>query len=145
MPVDDRLAVPYCASCHTQIDPIGRGFERYDAIGRFSSTSPSSVTGTLAGAGEADGTFDGPTELAERLVRSESARDCFVRQWFRFGMSREATEADEETLASANTVFVSAGLDFRELVVALVRSNAFTVRRDVPTSSDCAAATEEDR
>ena len=26
---------PYCAGCHRLMDPIGLGFESYDAIGRF--------------------------------------------------------------------------------------------------------------
>jgi hypothetical protein len=66
---------PTCASCHSQIDPIGFGLEHFDLLGRWRTEEagkPIDAKGELA-----DGTkFDGPTELKQALLER---KDDFLR------------------------------------------------------------------
>jgi mono/diheme cytochrome c family protein len=59
-----------CASCHNKIDPIGFGLENFDPIGRWRQVDggkPIDATGVLPNGG----TFEGPRELKQRLVRDK--------------------------------------------------------------------------
>ena len=62
---------PVCASCHTQMDPIGFALENFDAVGRWRTAeggTPIDASGVLA-----DGRrFDGPVELRRFLVDQET-------------------------------------------------------------------------
>jgi hypothetical protein len=79
-----------CNACHDQINPIGFGFEHYDAIGRWrdqDGITPVDATGQLT-VSDAAGAFDGAVELAGRLAESRDVEACLARQWFRFGFGR---------------------------------------------------------
>src|SRR4029078_11865654 len=64
-------ADPNCGGCHQLMDPIGLGFETFDAIGAFRTMDglgPVDATGNIiSGGADLDGTFNGPVELATRL------------------------------------------------------------------------------
>jgi hypothetical protein len=58
-----------CASCHNKIDPIGFGLENFDPIGRWRRVdggNPIDAAGVLPDGG----TFVGPSELKQRLLRA---------------------------------------------------------------------------
>jgi hypothetical protein len=60
-----------CASCHKKIDPIGFGLENFDPIGRWRKSDggkPIDATGVLPDGG----TFNGPGELKQRLVKDKA-------------------------------------------------------------------------
>src|SRR5207249_3359779 len=64
---------PACASCHSMMDPIGFGFERFDAIGRYRTDEHGHEVddgGNLGGT-DVDGEFHGPAELARHLAGSD--------------------------------------------------------------------------
>lgn len=125
-------ADPRCAGCHALMDPFGLALEQYDHAGRFRATGedgkPMDASGVLAGAGEADGPFSGPVELAGRLARSPVVRACFVRQAFRYFLGREATARDGCVLKEAEAAFVAAQADAAALFTALLTSDAFLYR-----------------
>jgi hypothetical protein len=132
----DRFAAhtedPSCAACHVLLDPVGFGFENYDGIGRFRTIDdgvPVDARGELTEAGDAEGPFVGAVELAHKLAGSSLAQQCFSRQWFRFAVGRRETEADECTIDEINGRFVESGLDMRELLVAIARTDAFRMTR----------------
>jgi hypothetical protein len=68
--LEKHRADKQCASCHNKIDPIGFGLENFDPIGRWrkvDGNKPIDATGVLP-----DGrTFNGPSELKQRLVKDE--------------------------------------------------------------------------
>ena len=67
---------PSCEGCHRLIDPIGFGFERYDATGAYRTTENGKMvdaTGELAGT-DVDGPFTGAIELGKKLVQSQAGR-----------------------------------------------------------------------
>ena len=123
---------PACSGCHELMDPLGFGLENFDGVGRWRTTEndkPIDATGVLVGTNEADGPFDGPRELADRLLQSEEVRQCVARQWFRYAYGRtESKEADACTLTQIDAQFEESGNDLRELLIDLTQTDAFMYR-----------------
>jgi len=118
----DRTGPP-CNGCHDLMDPLGRGLEQYDAIGRFRSED---AQGKIVGT-DVEGPFYGGAELSRKFAQSAQVRDCVARQWFRFALGRpENGRLDRESLADLDTAFD--GGDLRELIVALTLTDAFRFR-----------------
>lgn len=131
----DRFAAhtadPFCATCHSLLDPIGFGFEHYDGLGHWRQTESGlaiDAQGLLTGT-DSDGPFDGAVALADRLARSPEVQRCYVTQWFRFGYGRSETTDDACTLASLMDGAAATGGDVRKLMVALTQTDAFRYRR----------------
>ncbi|MDQ3032117.1 MAG: DUF1592 domain-containing protein [Myxococcota bacterium] len=132
---------PSCAGCHVLIDPIGFGFENYDALGRFRTDEEGQTidaSGEVVQGGDASGEFDGLIELTDQLASSEAVRSCMARQWFRFATQRIETSADRCSLEDLDQRFEDSGYDIRELMVGLVAIDAFTHRR-IPTETGSTA------
>ena len=113
------------------MDPIGFGFESYDAIGAFrTKDGPFDVdaSGEVIETTDADGKFVGAVELAKRLAVSTDARNCALTEVFRYAAGRAETEGDKCSLAWMNAKFVGSGYDMRELWVAVASSEAFRFR-----------------
>ena len=126
---------PSCAGCHQMMDPIGIGFENYDAIGRYRATEnglPIDSGGELVNAGASSGAFTGAVELAQRLATSPDVRDCVQKQWFRFSLGRFEGSEDACTLASIKQDFAASDFDVKTLLVSLVTSDAFRYRKVEP-------------
>ena len=129
-------ANPACSGCHSLMDPIGFGFEHYDAIGKWRAEDhglPVDASGELAQTRDPaiEGPFDGAVELAGRLAESDQVRQCVVTQWFRFGYGRGEGEEDQCTLDEVNQAFAASGYNIKELLVALTQTDAFNYRRKV--------------
>jgi Protein of unknown function (DUF1592)/Protein of unknown function (DUF1588)/Protein of unknown function (DUF1595)/Protein of unknown function (DUF1587)/Protein of unknown function (DUF1585) len=128
---EQHRADPACAACHAMFDPIGFGFENYDAIGRWRTTEngqPIDASGELAGADVA-GEFVGVRELGTKLAASEDVAQCMTRQWFRFAYGRlESQDLDACNMDTLAVTFSESGHDLRELLVALTQTDAFLFR-----------------
>ena len=130
-----------CAGCHALIDPIGFGFEHYDAIGRWRDVDDGvavDATGEVIAGGDASGTFDGAIELSAQLAASETVRSCVARQWMRYATNRVETRDDRCARDAILARFTETGGDLRELLVAIVESSAFT-HRQVPEPAGATA------
>ncbi len=140
-----------CQGCHRLIDPIGFGFERYDALGRYRQTErvsgaevPLTGEGTLVET-DVDGAFTGVPALAALLAQSNEVNDCFRAQLMRFMLGRETTDpsfrvaADTESLAAVSAG--QAGVDVKQLIVALVGSPSFLYRdaTGLPVATDASS------
>ncbi|MBL9023625.1 MAG: DUF1592 domain-containing protein [Myxococcales bacterium] len=127
---------PTCNGCHKNIDPIGFGFEGFDAIGRARETDagkPVDVSGAVTsveGFGtDTDRAFVGLPELGRILAESQSAKTCLVKQLYRRASGGLETPDDEGTVGSLAARFADSGHDVGELVVALTQVKAFSYRR----------------
>jgi hypothetical protein len=132
---EQHRADPSCVGCHNLLDPIGVGFESYDAIGRFRSTEnglPVDSRGELVGAGEASGSFAGAVELAARLSTSADVRACVRKQWFRFSLGRFEGADDACSLQQLQRDFEASDFDVKALLLSLVTSDAFRYRKVEP-------------
>ncbi len=144
--LDVHLNSEACASCHRLIDPIGLGFEQYNAIGAFQKKM--ALVFAPAGRGEAarqrtpvtveldldtsafiqgidDSAFSTPRELGRILAESKTCQKCIVKQLFRYTFGREETEHDQPVIEELLVKFRDSGIRFRELIVAMATSKLF--------------------
>ncbi len=166
----ERLAAhvsnPVCSSCHNLIDPIGFGFEKFDAIGarqeklkllffpdphgpnRRSPPKalelPLDSTGFVAGIPDAK--FSSPRELGAVLARTPQCEECMVKQYFRYTAGRLETPADRPLLRQVFEDFRDSQFRFQEMMISLVRSREFPSRtEDVHVADNHAARKAEAR
>jgi hypothetical protein len=144
--------VKLCAGCHTLIDPIGFGFEKFDAIGMRRekdkllfypdiggvagrNAKPREIELELDTKGMVSGipnsSFTSPRELGEILAKTPQCQECMVKQLFRYMSGRQDTPADRPLLAKALDEFRKSDYHFKELIVALVKSREFPDSRRI--------------
>jgi hypothetical protein len=119
-----------CATCHHLMDPIGFGFENYDAVGAYRTTDqglPVDASGDVYDSGDCDGPFVGAVQLAQRLAGSEDVKNCVATQWFRFAYGRGETP-NECSLVQLQGAFKASNYSIRSLLVALTQTDAFRYR-----------------
>ena len=120
-----------CArGCHMLMDPIGFAFEHYDGIGRYrtmDNNQPVDSTGMLMLDG-VNHSFTDAVQLTKILSTSDTVRNCFAKQWFRFAVGREETDSDAPSLESIATAFATNQFDMRDLAPAIAASRSFRFR-----------------
>ena len=129
---DQHRSDPACAGCHVLIDPVGFGFEHYDAIGRWRDTEagqPVDASGELVGTDDINGEFDGAIELSERLASSEQVRTCLAEQWFAFGFGRAPADDDACSFDAMVEAFEASDHDIRALLLSMVTTDSFRYHR----------------
>jgi hypothetical protein len=127
--LSQHVSDPVCASCHSLMDPVGFGLERYDTVGRFRDTdngSPIDDSGELLDVTGGEGAFVGAAELSQRLTETEEYYDCVATQWFRFAVGRLEGEHDACSIDRIQKSFRESGHSLPELVVAVALSDAFS-------------------
>jgi len=122
-----RVTNKDCAPCHTLMDPIGLGFERYDAIGAYHDDVD--AHGELMNAEELTGKFESPVELAELLAKSKVVQACVALHAFRFGTRRHDTEDDSCSIDAIDAAFADSDLELSEMLVAIASSDALRFQR----------------
>ena len=127
---------PSCASCHKYIDPVGFGFERFDPIGKLRDTENGKPIDSSGDMNDVEGfgtdthaPFGSLPELGATLAASQTARRCFVRQYFRFARGYHETDADRCAVDALVRRFADSGWDIRELMVGIATAPDFVVRR----------------
>ncbi|HEU0122495.1 MAG TPA: DUF1592 domain-containing protein [Bryobacteraceae bacterium] len=137
-----HLSNDSCASCHTLIDPIGFGFEKFDAVGqrreklkivfepeRKDKGEKETVyldfdtSGYVAGA--PNSAFRSPRELGTILAGNQQCQQCVVKQLFRYYHGRMEKAGDAATLRRSFDDFKKSGFHFQELMVSLLRWSIF--------------------
>ena len=153
----EHVENPTCASCHRLMDPIGFGFEHFDAIGQYRQQEMIPVPGRRGGGGgggrggpppipleiDAQGeiagipnsNFSGAKQLGTILANSPVCQECVVRQMFRYSYGRLETASDENTIHQLYDQFKASGFRFKSLLVALVQSPEFLRQWNSPAGS----------
>lgn len=129
-----HTANEFCKSCHQYIDDLGFGFEGFDTVGHFRTEEggkPIDANGDMndvesLGKGT-HAPFSSLPALGKVLAASDSAKTCVVRQYFRF--VRGDREPDSCALAPAKARLAASGGDPIEMIVGLVTSPEFLVRK----------------
>ena len=135
---------PSCFTCHNLIDPIGFGFEKFDAIGArretfklsFSAggrynrrTPPKTVELAIDTkghvAGVANSNFSSPVELGKVLFESAQCQECVVKQYFRYATGRMETSGDRPLIRNVLSDFRASQFRFKELMVSFIKSKEF--------------------
>ncbi|WP_224241187.1 DUF1592 domain-containing protein [Hyalangium gracile] len=126
--MEQHVSDPACSGCHVKMDPIGFALEHYDAIGAWRMMDGAfaiDARGTLP-----DGrSFNGAIDLASTLKQDPDLPGCVVRHLFTYALGRQPEYADEAALARLTQSFQEKGYRMRELLVQLVLSPSFRMRR----------------
>lgn len=135
-----------CASCHTLVDPIGLGFEKFDNIGRHREKLvvslpqqrdavtnerrepqvfelPLDTSAHIQGI--PNSSFSTPKELGAILANDPTCQRCIVKQVFRYATGRHEVEADKPYLDAMFEAFRRSDFRFLDLVLAVVTSEPF--------------------
>ncbi|HWJ57064.1 MAG TPA: DUF1592 domain-containing protein [Vicinamibacterales bacterium] len=142
--LEQHRADPICASCHKRMDPLGFGLENFDAVGAWRTTDgavPIDASGTLP-----DGrTFTGPTELRGILA---GERDAFTRaitgKLMTYALGRGLERTDRRDVARMAKAIAASGYRFSSVVLQIVDSPAFQMRRAEPKAAPAPATNAAD-
>mgnify|MGYP002777899584 CR=1 FL=1 len=124
-------ADPTCAGCHDRIDPLGFGFEHYDAVGRYRTMDgvhPIDATGEILLTQSTNGAFDGLDELAMLLSGSADVEECFTRQWAYYALGSDDASAQQCVGDDLLTAFTESEGRLDSLALALVGTRFFRER-----------------
>jgi hypothetical protein len=128
----ERLAAhranPECASCHDYLDPIGLGLEHFDAIGAWRTVDEGQA---IDASGQfPDGrSFDGAAEMAALVKADPNTPRCLAERLLIYALGRGLEDADEAHLDAISAAFQSNGRTLESLIVAIVQSEPFRMRR----------------
>ncbi len=121
---------PACASCHARMDPIGFGFENFDAVGAWRDNEgefPVDPAGTLV-TGES---FKGPDGLKQILLKQK--RDEFVRclaeKVLTYGLGRGLEYYDKCAVDEITKRMARDHYKFSTLILEVTKSVPFQMRR----------------
>ncbi len=147
----ERLAIHLsnqaCAGCHTLVDPIGFGFEHFDAIGRFRQkerieihptadeiktrrkTKPTEYLLDIEASGMVrglkDSEFRTPAGLGRILASEPNCQKCVVTQLFRYAAGRMEEPRDQQAIEEAFRRFRDSQFRFQDLIMAIASSDGF--------------------
>jgi uncharacterized protein DUF1592/uncharacterized protein DUF1588/uncharacterized protein DUF1587/uncharacterized protein DUF1595/uncharacterized protein DUF1585 len=126
---------PACSGCHHMMDPVGFGFELFDAIGKHQTQEPNGLAidarGEVIGTGEIDGPYNGAFELIDKLAGAKLVEECLVTQMFRFAQGRRDVDEDACALYRLKQSFHANNQDLLSLVVDIAQSDFFRYRPQV--------------
>ncbi|MCH7729277.1 MAG: DUF1592 domain-containing protein [Planctomycetes bacterium] len=118
-----------CAACHATLDPLGFGFENFDAIGRWREKSegkPVDSRGTLL-SGES---FSGPIQLVKILKKRERKfAELVTKKMFTYALGRGLELPDSCAVDSIVAELEDNDYRFTVLVRGIIHSRPFLMRR----------------
>jgi hypothetical protein len=133
--LEQHRADPNCAACHTMMDPIGFGLERFDPVGRYRETDNGAeindsdvfLTGDI---------FHGSRELVAIVKEMPELTTCISAHVATYGIGRginlndfAATEGDFCTVEDVARRTKEAGGSLGDLVRSVATTDAFRKRR----------------
>jgi hypothetical protein len=128
--VIERLSKIDDAQQKNQVNNFKERLEKL--VAPVAEAKPVDARGELVGTG--DPKLDGPVtdafDLVHRLAESELVRQSFIRHVFRYWMGRNETLNDSPTLIAADKAYVNSGGSFKELLVSLLTSDSFLLRKE---------------
>ena len=120
---------PSCAACHKTMDPLGLGFENFDAIGKWRDRDgklPVDASGELPGGKK----FQGPIELIKLLKqRKPEFRRCLVEKMLTYALGRGLEYYDRCAVDSITQNMDKDENRFSRMVLEIVNSQPFLYRR----------------
>jgi uncharacterized protein DUF1592/uncharacterized protein DUF1588/uncharacterized protein DUF1595/uncharacterized protein DUF1587/uncharacterized protein DUF1585 len=129
--VDMHTAPDECAGCHHGfINPVGFGFENYDAAGVFRTTENGvtiDATGTLAGTAAKTAFTDGVSESAA-IAASPEAQRCYSATWMRYAFGRAESSAEMCAVQVLGARLQDDSYKVTDLMVDITRTTAFMYR-----------------
>lgn len=118
-----------CAACHVQLDGLSRAKDRWDNFGQYypeSGGRPIPQTVRFQGR-----EVDGVRGFGAALAGSEVFADCVANQLWTHFLGRRFTAEETAERRRLVQLFADSGQDFKAMVRAVVRSDAYRAKRSV--------------
>lgn len=126
--MEQHRSNPTCAGCHSMMDPIGFGFENFDAVGQWRTKDEGfdiDATGQLP-TGHA---FSGPAELKQILKEDPKLSMCIAKNMLTYAIGRGHTWEHECMIQKLADEFDARGGRLTDLIHVITQSETFTMRR----------------
>jgi hypothetical protein len=121
-----------CASCHQRMDPIGFGFENFDAVGAW-RVKDGKFDIDASGELPTGQKFNGPQQLVAVLKTKEADfRRCLVEKLLTYALGRGLEYYDRCAVDDICESLVRNDNRFAALATAIVRSDPFLMKRGRP-------------
>jgi hypothetical protein len=126
----DTLTGTCGMSCHNDmINPLGFAFEHFDGMGQWRDTENGGLTIDASGSYTfADGTTKTWTDAAglmQVLASTSQTHTCYAKKVASYGLQRDVIASDMPMLNSLTSASMAAGGSLKQLIVQLVRNDAF--------------------
>jgi mono/diheme cytochrome c family protein len=127
--MEQHRADPNCATCHQKMDPLGFGFENYDAVGAW-RTKDGKFDIDPAGVLPDGKSFNGPKELKIILKGKEKEfRKCLADRLLTYALGRGLEAYDKCAVDQIADNLAKNEYRFSGLVINIVTSSPFQMRR----------------
>jgi len=121
---------PVCAGCHDAMDPIGLALENFDELGRY-RTLDNGVDIDASALFMGAFPIDGPKELAAVIAEDGLYAQCIVEKTMVYALGRAFTD-DDQCAQDALLQAIEEGMTFSDVIVGVVLSAPFRMRRATP-------------
>jgi len=132
-----------CQTCHQFMNWIGFGFDNYDATGNWytqensKTIDPSGMFVPMNPTGDLTGTFTNAADMIGQLASAPQAAQCFALQQMRYAWGRVEGSDDACSAQKIYQAFASNNFNLKQLLLAVVSSDAFRNRPAVNPGGAC--------
>src|SRR5207302_121540 len=139
--MEQHRANPNCATCHERMDTLGFSFENFNAIGAW-RTKDFSFTIDPSGTLPDGRTFKGPAELKAILkTRKDEFSRCLTEKMLTYAVGRGMEPYDKCAMDQIVAALGANQYRFTTLVIEVVKSDPFQMRRSKNYNRDAKAST----
>ncbi|MES2660358.1 MAG: DUF1592 domain-containing protein [Verrucomicrobiota bacterium] len=111
-----------CMTCHETINPLGFSLENFDPVGRFRTTEGDKPINPISDFLTTEGEtlhLAGPRDVAAHAVKSDAARQGFIRQVFQYTIKQNPAVYGFDTVRKLDTSFTASGCNVRNLLAEI--------------------------
>ena len=120
---------PACASCHSQMDPLGFALENFDAVGRWRDRSESNQPIDASGVLPDGSTFFGPEEMRAALLKMpQRFVSTVTEKLLTYALGRNLESFDMPAVRSIVRQAGKNNYKFSSVVLGIVQSAPFKMR-----------------
>ncbi len=131
---------PVCASCHAMIDPLGFALENFNPVGQYRKVDENFVAIDASGAMPDGAKFDGLAAFRGALVKApENFVTAVTEKLMIYALGRGLEHYDMPAVRSVVRGAGAGGYRFSDVVLGIVRSVPFQMRRAVAAPAGAAA------
>ena len=137
----EHRANPYCAGCHSTLDPVGFALENFDAIGRFRTLDENYSPVDASGALPNGNTFEGLASFRAALTsQPEGFVSTLTEKLLTYALGRGVEPYDMPAIRSIVRDSARSSYRFSSLVLGVVDSVPFKMRRSAASREGLTAS-----